>query len=125
MSVEIRVPSVGESITEGTLSRWLKPDGAAVGADEPLFELETDKANTEVPSPAAGTLKIAVREGEKVQIGAVVGRIEAGSPAPAKKPEPAKPAADGNNTPAAKDAPVMMPAARRLAAERGIDPGTL
>jgi 2-oxoglutarate dehydrogenase E2 component (dihydrolipoamide succinyltransferase) len=125
MSVEIRVPSVGESVTEGTLSRWLKPDGAAVEADEPLFELETDKANTEVPSPAAGTLRIAVREGEKVQIGAVVGRIEAGAPVPAKKSEPAKPAANGNNAPAAKDAPVLMPAARRLAEEKGIDTNAL
>src|SRR5207248_845699 len=60
-SVAIKVPGVGESITEGILARWLKPDGSAVAAGEPLFELETDKATTIVPAPAAGTLKIRVK----------------------------------------------------------------
>src|SRR5439155_16995220 len=74
---------VGEWITEGTIARWLKKDGAAVKAEEPLFELETDKATTAVPSPANGTLHITVPEGETVQIGAVVGQIEPGGAAPA------------------------------------------
>src|SRR5437588_3388296 len=89
MAVEIKVPSVGESITEGTLSRWLKPNGAAVRANEPVCELETDKATTEVMAPASGTLAIAVAEGQKVTIGAVVGRIEEGAAAPAR-PGPAR-----------------------------------
>src|SRR4051812_20888924 len=83
MTVAIKVPSVGESITEGTIARWLKKDGAAVKAQEPLFELETDKATTAVPAPADGTLHITVAEGQAVQVGAVVGHIEPGGAAPA------------------------------------------
>src|SRR5260370_28556682 len=79
MAVPIKVPTVGESITEGTISRWLKKDGDTVKQDEPLFELETDKATGEIPSPASGTLHIKVAEGEHVAIGAVVGEIEAGA----------------------------------------------
>jgi 2-oxoglutarate dehydrogenase E2 component (dihydrolipoamide succinyltransferase) len=91
MAVAITVPSIGESITEGTLSRWLKPDGATVKAGEPIFELETEKATTEVPAPAAGRLKITVQAGETIAIGSVVGEIDeaaAGVPAapPAAKP---------------------------------------
>src|SRR5947199_10859779 len=78
MAVEIKVPSVGESISEGTLTRWLKKDGDAVRADEPVFELETEKATTSVGAPVAGSLKITVPEGQTVAIGAVVGRIEEG-----------------------------------------------
>src|SRR5271167_4417205 len=99
MPVDIRVPSVGESITEGTLSRWFKKDGEPIRADEPLFELETEKATTEIVAPAAGVLHIGVHEGEKVAIGALIGRIEegAGKPsAPKEQPAPAaKPNADG------------------------------
>src|SRR4051794_31585315 len=87
MAVEIKVPSVGESITEGTLSRWLKANGAVVRANEPVCELETDKATTEVMAPASGTLAITVPEGQKVAIGAVVGRIEEGA-APSARPLP-------------------------------------
>src|SRR5947209_17682676 len=81
MAVEIKVPSVGESISEGTISRWLKKDGEAVRADEPVLEIETDKATTEISAPQAGTLRITVPEGQQVRIGAVVGRIEEGAPA--------------------------------------------
>src|SRR6266404_5043207 len=94
MAVELKVPSVGESITEGTLARWLKADGASVQANEPVFELETDKASQEVAAPTAGVLKHGAAEGDKVAVGQVVGRIEPGAvpsnggPA-AKKPEPA------------------------------------
>src|SRR5437868_13846179 len=75
-AVAITVPGVGESISEGILSRWLKPDGSAVRAGEPLFELETDKASNVVPAPADGTLTIAVPEGATVAIGAAVGSID-------------------------------------------------
>src|SRR5262245_17559407 len=76
MAVEIKIPSVGESVTEGTISRWLKKDGETVQIDDPILELETDKATGELPSPASGKLVITVPEGETVAIGAAVGRIE-------------------------------------------------
>jgi 2-oxoglutarate dehydrogenase E2 component (dihydrolipoamide succinyltransferase) len=126
MAVDIKVPSVGEAVTEGVLSRWLKPDGAAVKANEPVYELETDKATTEVSAPAAGVLKIAVREGEKVPVGSVVGRIEAGAAAPtpaapAKAP-PAKAAPhDGSAAAPPAAEPILSPAARQLAADAGLD----
>ena len=75
-AVPITVPGVGESITEGILSRWLKPDGSLVKAGEPLFELETDKANNVVPAGSTGVLKIAVAEGETVAIGATIGTLD-------------------------------------------------
>src|SRR2546430_4026062 len=93
MAVEIKVPAVGESITEGTLGRWLKKDGDTVRVAEPLFELETDKATGEIPSPAAGVLHIDTREGQTVAIGAVVGRIEEdGASAKERPKQSAKPA---------------------------------
>src|SRR5258707_2506953 len=92
-AVAITVPGVGESITEGILSRWLKADGSAVKAGEPLFELETDKANNVVPASASGVLKINVAEGETVEIGATVGTIDPEGQAAAAAPAPSKPAA--------------------------------
>jgi 2-oxoglutarate dehydrogenase E2 component (dihydrolipoamide succinyltransferase) len=123
MAIEIKVPSVGESVTEGRIARWLKPDGAAVQRDEPVCELETDKATAEVPAPAAGVLKHAAKEGDTVSIGAVIGSVD-----PAGAPAPARPAAgngpNGPRTPAMpeKRVPVLMPAARRAAEEEGVDP---
>jgi 2-oxoglutarate dehydrogenase E2 component (dihydrolipoamide succinyltransferase) len=136
MAVPIKVPTVGESITEGTISRWLKKDGDTVRRDEPLFELETDKATGEIPSPASGMLHITVAEGEHVAIGAVVGEIEAGANPPrhpegeradAKarpvareqpKPPPAPPPPERE---AAGEEPLLSPAARQLAADKGVD----
>ena len=80
MSVEIRVPTLGESVTEATIAKWLKKAGDAVGVDEPLVELETDKVSLEVPAPSAGVLsEILVEVGSDVSVGAVIGRIEAGA----------------------------------------------
>src|SRR5437868_8700707 len=116
MPVEIKVPAVGESVTEGILSRWLKKDGETVRADEPVVELETDKATQEVVAPAAGRLRTAVKEGATVQVGAVIGRVEEGAAAPvlAKRPVEKKP------EPAAKEEnahePALSPSAR-VAAE--------
>ncbi len=95
MPVEIKVPSVGESVSEGILSRWLKKDGDAVRADEPVVEMETDKATQEIVAPAAGRLRITVPEGTTVPVGAVIGRIEEGAAAPAAAPakKPAAPSA--------------------------------
>src|SRR4051794_25429712 len=79
MSVEIRVPTLGESVTEATIAKWLKKAGDAVGADEPVVELETDKVSLEVPAPSAGVLsEILVEVGTDVAVGAVIGRIDAG-----------------------------------------------
>jgi 2-oxoglutarate dehydrogenase E2 component (dihydrolipoamide succinyltransferase) len=119
MAVKIEVPSVGESVTEGTLSRWLKPNGAQVQANEVVCELETDKATAEVRAPASGTLTITVPEGQKVSVGATIGRIEEGAPA-ARAAAPAQ--ADGKKAAAAPSAEVALsPAARQLAAEKGVD----
>ena len=76
MAMDIKVPSVGESVVEGVLARWIKKNGEVVKANEPLFELETDKATQEVAAPAGGVLQILVKEGEKVAIGSLVGRLD-------------------------------------------------
>lgn len=123
MAVEqVKVPSPGESVTEGRIAQWYKPDGAAVKVDEPLFELESDKAAQTVPAPVAGVLKIRVPAGEVVAIGAVVAEIDpAGAPtAAAKPPEPAPPKPA---EPAKPAEPRASPAAGRVLAEKGIDAG--
>jgi len=144
-TVPIKVPGVGESITEGILSRWLKPDGAAVKSGEPLFELETDKASNVVPAETSGTLKITVPEGETVEIGSVIGTLDPSAspaaaaapaagpkqaawpgsvapsappsspPAPSEAGRPAGPGADGG-------AASLSPAVRRMVAEEHVDP---
>ena len=77
MSNQILVPSLGESITEATVSKWLKQIGEQVNSDEPLVELETDKVNVEVPSPSDGTLStIKVKEGDTVKVGSLLGIVE-------------------------------------------------
>src|SRR5215467_3081735 len=88
---EIRVPTLGESVTEATIGRWFKKAGDAVAVDEPLVELETDKVTIEVPAPAAGVLgEIAAKDGETVAVGALLGQIKDGAGAPsAKAPAPA------------------------------------
>src|SRR5690606_40461503 len=90
MTTEIRVPTLGESITEATIARWYKKPGDAVSVDEPLVELETDKVTVEVPAPVAGVLsEIAVGDGETVEVGTVLGQISEGegaAPKPAAQP---------------------------------------
>src|SRR3954467_8600246 len=92
MATEIRVPTLGESVTEATIGKWFKKVGDAIAADEPLVELETDKVTIEVPAAAAGTLsEIAAKEGETVGVGALLGSIAAGgNAAPAPKQEAPK-----------------------------------
>jgi 2-oxoglutarate dehydrogenase E2 component (dihydrolipoamide succinyltransferase) len=138
-AVPIKVPSVGESITEGILSRWLQPDGSAVKAGDPLFELETDKATNVVPAPVSGVLKTAAAEGQTVGIGASIGTLDpsaAAAPVAAKEARPAAPAeaaasaprpiADGPAATASSAAPTpsqpLSPAVRRLVAENDLDP---
>src|ERR1700684_786422 len=77
---EIRVPTLGESVTEATIGKWFKKPGDAVAVDEPLVELETDKVTIEVPAPAAGVLSdIAAKDGDTVAVGAVLGQIKEGA----------------------------------------------
>src|ERR1700683_4457868 len=87
---EIRVPTLGESVTEATIGKWFKHPGDAVAVDEPLVELETDKVTIEVPSPASGGLaEVAAKDGATVRVGALLGKIQEGAGAPAAaKPEP-------------------------------------
>jgi len=88
MPVEIRVPTLGESVTSATIARWLKQPGEAVAADDPLVELETDKVTVEVNAPSAGVLgAIEAAEGAEVEVGALLGRIDASGEAPIAKPE--------------------------------------
>src|SRR6266511_6455119 len=149
----IKMPQLGESVTEGTVDRWLKKEGDFVKRDEPLVEVVTDKVNAEIPSPFEGKLvKIAVAEGETVRVGSVIAQIETGTSAAsatATEPKEAKPTqAEAAQTeappePARGKAPTsiapsapaaaptdgerarLSPAVRKLAAEHGIDPTTL
>ncbi len=136
---EIRVPALGESVTEATIGKWFKKPGEAVAVDEPLVELETDKVTIEVPAPAAGVLsEIAAKNGETVAVGALLGAIGPGTGAAAPPAEPAQPpAASPNAAPApaaappvaappppkavAADAP-LAPSVRRIAGETGVEP---
>ena len=123
MAIDIRVPNVGESITEGSIARWIKKDGDTVRLDEPLFELETEKASTEVPSPAAGKLSIKTPEGAKVTIGAVVGSVDPADVSESAKPAAAAPAPAVPAVPVATSSGVAVaPSANRLAKEEGINP---
>jgi 2-oxoglutarate dehydrogenase E2 component (dihydrolipoamide succinyltransferase) len=137
MSTEVKVPVLGESITEATLGQWLKKPGEAVAADEPIASLETDKVAVEVPAPVAGVMgAYAVEEGATVNVGAVIGSIEAGSGAPAAAPAPAAQPAAAPQPVATAPAPApaapaeandlpLSPAVRRLVLELGIDPSKI
>jgi 2-oxoglutarate dehydrogenase E2 component (dihydrolipoamide succinyltransferase) len=140
---DIRVPTLGESVTEATIGKWFKHPGDAVAVDEPLVELETDKVTIEVPSPAAGVLaEIAAKDGETVAVGALLGQIRDGAGAappakPAPKPEKSSPIAPTAAplqppptppSPSAKAQPSGMPAppsVRKLASETGLDASTV
>src|SRR5262249_33795756 len=129
---EIRVPTLGESVTEATIGRWFKKAGEAVAVDEPLVELETDKVTIEVPAPSAGTLgEIIAKDGQTVAVGALLGQITDGAAGakPAAAPAAAKPAAPPP-APAAPpkvapaDAP-LAPSVRKLSAASGVDASTV
>ncbi len=127
MATEIRVPTLGESVTEATIGQWFKKAGDAVQADEPLVELETDKVTVEVPAPAAGVLaEILVKPGETVGVGALLGMLSGdgagAAPAPAAAPAaaPAPVAAAPVAAPAAPTAMPPAPSAAKIAAEAGI-----
>src|SRR5579863_1848221 len=142
---EIRVPTLGESVTEATIGRWFKKAGDAVSVDEPLVELETDKVTIEVPAPAAGVLgDIVAKDGETVAVGALLGQINDGAagaaarttaapaksasasaaPPPAAKASPAAKALPTDTKAPPIDAP-LAPSVRKLSAESGIDASTV
>src|SRR5262249_53440909 len=149
---DIRVPTLGESVTEATVGKWFKQPGDAVAVDEPLVELETDKVTLEVAAPAAGVLSdVAVKNGDTVAVGALLGQIKEGSgvapkaaPAAAAKPAASPPGAPHEKTtktkpigagseqpqpremPAAAASSMPMPASvRKMAAESGVDPSRI
>ena len=150
-SVDVVLPALGESVVEGTITRWLKSVGDTVNADEPLLEVSTDKVDTEIPAPASGTLlEILAGEDQTVPVGGILARIGTGAaapaaPAPAPAPAPAAPAAAPAPAPAAAPTPPPAPVApapvaaapaanadayvtplvRRLAAQHGVDLATL
>jgi len=144
MSIEVKVPTLGESVSEATVGQWLKKPGEAVALDEPIVSLETDKVAVDVPAPAAGIMgDYLVKEGDTVLVGASLARIEASggavaTPAPAPVAAPAPPpvaapapvAAAPAAAPAPKsavdpEAAALSPAVRRAVLEYGIDPATV
>ncbi|HKY81316.1 MAG TPA: 2-oxoglutarate dehydrogenase complex dihydrolipoyllysine-residue succinyltransferase [Sphingobium sp.] len=131
MATEVKVPTLGESVTEATVGQWLKKPGEAVKADEPIVSLETDKVAVDVPAPVAGTLgDIIAKEGETVNVGALLATINEGaaaSAAPAAKAEAAAPA-PAASAPADEDDAgnlTLSPAVRRLVLEHGLDPSKI
>ena len=113
---DITLPQLGETVTEGTITRWFKKVGDTVSADEPLFEVSTDKVDTEVPSPVAGTLtEIRASEGDTVPVGTIIAVVGAAGAAPAPAPAPA-PAAAPAPAPAPTPAPAPAPAPAPVAA---------
>ena len=135
MSLEIKVPAVGESITEVTLAQWLKQDGDYVEMDENIAELESDKATFELPAEKAGVLKIIAQEGDTLEIGAVVCTIEEGdAPAGSSEKKEEAPAETKEENTAAKPesessdsyaAGTASPAAAKILREKGIDPSSI
>ena len=152
MAVDVQIPTLGESISEGVIVRWLKQTGDIVAADEPLFELETDKASVEIPAPSAGRITVIAGEGTTVHVGDVVARIDgagaAAQPTPATAAPPpaasrptavpaaqqsavaqpaaaATPAPPATAEPAAQAAQPLSPAVRRLVDEHQLDPQTI
>src|SRR5580700_5363076 len=142
--IDVVMPQMGESIVEGTLTKWLKKPGEAVGRDEPLFEISTDKVDTEIPSPAAGTLaEVLIEEGKTVGINTIVARINDGSgdaaapqqkqaepPAPPAPTQASAPSAPAPPAPVAEEtvatvveetAGPLSPLVRKMARENNID----
>ncbi len=137
-AIEVVMPQMGVSVSEGTITKWLKQPGETVAADEPLLEISTDKVDTEIPSPGSGVVQeILVPEGETVEVGTVLATISAEGavaasppplPPPAAEPEPEPPAQEPDPEPAqASDngKTFVSPVVARIAAEHGVDPDTV
>ena len=144
---EVRMPQLGETVMEGTITQWFKQVGEQVAEDEPLFEVSTDKVDSEVPSPMSGVLvEIVAAEGDLVEVGAVIAILSeegataagpsAAAPAPVEappktepvqdpEPEPQASESDGDGTAYGGDGTVLSPVVRRLIAENGLDPSQI
>src|ERR1051326_4453142 len=134
MSIQIKVPAMGESVTKATVARWFKKEGDAVKRDEPVLELETDKVTVEVPAPVDGAIEsISVKEGDTVQVGTVLGAIaegKSGTPSalqPVRNPDAAAPKAAASAVkvaappaPQPKSSAPIMPSVRRISEESGL-----
>ena len=139
MSIDIHVPTLGESVSDATIARWIKKAGETVAVDEPVVELETDKVTLEVPSPAAGILEeIIAAEGDTVEVGALLARVTEGATGKADKQptakvvEPVTSVAPAPTAPPAIVAPAptfdlssLSPAVRRLVEEHDLNPKTI
>ena len=139
MSIDIHVPTLGESVSDATIARWIKKAGETVAADEPVVELETDKVTLEVPSPVAGRLdEIIAAEGDTVEVGALLARVAENAIGKAEKQPSEKAAEAGHSQPLAKTAPPttvnaapefdvssLSPAVRRLVEEHNLNPRTI
>ncbi|MCR2833578.1 2-oxoglutarate dehydrogenase complex dihydrolipoyllysine-residue succinyltransferase [Parerythrobacter lacustris] len=128
MATEIKVPALGESVTEGTIGEWLKQPGDTVAVDEPIVSLETDKVAVEVPSPVAGVVgELRAAVGDTVEVGAVIATVEDGVAAgEATKVEPREAPAPAPAAPESGDgAQTLSPAVRRAVLEHGVDPSTI
>jgi len=135
MAIDVVVPPLGESVTQAILIKWHKGDGAQAAMDEPLCELETDKANVDIPAPGAGVVRRVRNEGETVRVGEVIARIDAvGAAAPAANKGAGAPAAAAAATPAATTAGAgagaskledLSPATRRIVEENRVDPTSI
>ena len=130
--IDIAVPSLGESVSEGTIAKWMKSIGDAVTVDEPLVEIETEKVTAELPSPATGTLtEILAADGEDVEVGTVIARIAPGAAAPTKPQSVAAPAPQPSPAQPTSVAPMpgvdtpLAPAVRKLVDEHGLDPASI
>lgn len=112
---DVTLPQLGETVTEGTITQWFKAVGDSVARDEPLFEVSTDKVDSEVPSPADGVITaILVEEGDTVDVGTVLATIGAPGDAPASEPAPSAPEAPGETAPAVETPPAEMPASEAV-----------
>lgn len=126
MTTEVKIPTLGESITEATLGKWLKAPGEAVKADEPIASLETDKVAIDVASPVAGAMgQQIVPEGATVLVGALIATVEAGATGTAAAPTQAAVALPVVAAATAADTLTLSPAVRRLVLEHGVDPTTI
>ena len=139
MATEIKVPQLGESVTEGTIGEWLKQPGDAVAVDEPIASLETDKVAVEVPSPVAGVISALTAEvGDTVEVGAVIATVEEGATGAAKGEEAGRAAQqreegkqeradqdDASDAPSVDGSQTLSPAVRRAVLEHGVDPSTI
>jgi 2-oxoglutarate dehydrogenase E2 component (dihydrolipoamide succinyltransferase) len=122
MATEVKIPPMGESIKQALLVKWHKTDGQAVGIDEPVAELETDKANVDVRSPSGGVLRRMRKEGESVAVGEVIARVEESTATAAVKPPPTATPPPATPKPAVED---LSPAVRTLVLENKLDPKSI